>query len=106
MDKQCSYPVYIDVCANEEILFEGINGLKFTSLHSKGPELPFIKGRKNCPVENISFTDCSFTVTDGSEFDNRLQHGWTALTDLNPYHPMTIMYAKNLSFNNTAFYDN
>ena len=106
MDKQCSYPVYIDVCANEEILFEGINGLKFTSLHSKGPELPFIKGRESRPVENISFTDCSFTVTDGSEFDNRNQHGWTALTDLDPYHPMTIMHTKNISFNNTTFGNN
>lgn len=106
MDKQCSYPVYIDVCANEEILFKGINGLKFTSLHSKGPELPFIKGRESRPVENISFTDCSFTVTDGSEFDNRNQHGWTALTDLEPYHPMTIMHTKNISFNNTTFGNN
>lgn len=106
MDKQCSYPVYIDICDNEKILFKGVKGLNFSSLHSKGPELPFIKGRKNCPVEDISFSDCSFIVTDGSEFTNRTQHGWTALADHNPHHPMTIIYTKNITFNNTTFGDN
>lgn len=106
MDKQCSYPVYIDICDNEKVLFKGVNGLKFSSLHSKGPEMPFIKGRKDCPVKNINFSDCSFTITDGSEFDNRSLHGATSLPDLNPHHPMTIMYAENISFNNTTFGNN
>ena len=103
MDRQCSYPVYINIHDNEKLKFKGIRRLHFSGLHSCGPELPHITGTKDYPVEDISFSDCSFAITDGSEFESRQNHGWTGLADQEPYHPMTVKHAKNISFNNTVF---
>ena len=100
MDKQCSYPVYIRHC--EGIPLVGVRNIHFLGLHSRGPELPYIEGIKDCHVKNISFCDCTFTVTDGSEFENRRQHGCTELKDYEPCHPMIFAYADNVIFNNTV----
>lgn len=101
MDKQCSYPVYIRI--SDAIPAVAVKNIYFSGLHSRGPELPFIRGRDNCHVKNIRFTDCSFTVTDGSEFLNRHEHGCTELKDLNRWHPMKFEFAENVIFNNTTF---
>ena len=103
MNKQCSYPVFIKVHESEKVAFKGIRGIYFSGIHSIGPEFPYIEGRKEAPVEDIRFSDCSFRITDGSEFKNRHIHGWTGLPDLTPGHPMTIKNAKNISFTNTTF---
>lgn len=104
MDKQCSYPVFIKV--EEEIPAQAVRNIYFSGLHSRGPEFPYIEGRDTCPIENVYFSDCSFIITDGSEFDNRTEHGCTELKDHTPYHPMTMKYVKNISFNNTTFTTN
>ena len=103
MDKQCSYPVYVNITDSEEVMFGGLRNIHFSNLHSRGPEFPYIKGRSDCYAEDISFSNCSFKITDGSEFTNRAHHGWTGLENLEPNHPMTIMNAKNVTFNNTSF---
>lgn len=103
MDKQCSFPVYIDICDNENIMFGALRGIRFAGMTVRGPELPYIKARKSCPAEDISFSDCRFAITDGSEFETRRRHGWTGLTDEEPYRPMTMQNVKRLSFHNTTF---
>lgn len=101
MDRQCSYPVYIRIC--EDIPVSGVRNLYFSGIHSRGPELPFIQGRESVHVKNVSFSDSGFTVTDGSEFENRKQHGCTELKNYDPRHPMVFEYADNVVFNSTSF---
>lgn len=102
MDKQCSYPVYIRHCPGIPLI--GVRNIHFSGIHSRGPELPYIEGIKGCHVKNISFSDCSFTVTDGTEFTDRASHGCTELRgDFAPYHPMRFTFAQNVTFNNTTF---
>ncbi|MBE7042290.1 MAG: hypothetical protein E7399_02215 [Ruminococcaceae bacterium] len=103
MDKQCSFPIYINITDNENVMFNKIRNIYFSQIHSRGPEFPYIKGRTNNFAENIHFTNCSFDITDGSEFISRPTHGWTGINDFIPNRPMTIMNAKNISFNNTTF---
>ncbi len=103
MDRQCSYPVYINITPSDKVMFKGLRGLHFSNLHSRGPEFPYINGRKDNYAEDITFSNCSFKITDGSEFINRNIHGATMLRDYEPNHPMTIKNAKNVSFNNTTF---
>ena len=100
MGQQCSYPVYIRI--SNTLPVRGVRNIYFSGLHSRGPELPFIVGKKDCHVRNVSFSDCSFTVTDGSEFTNRREHGCTELQDYEMFHPMTVKYADNITFNNTS----
>ena len=101
MDKQCSYPIYIKI--DDEIPMIGVRNIHFSGIHSRGPELPFIQGRPSCHVKNISICDSTFTVTDGSEFQNRNVHGCTELKNLDPCHPMIFMYADNVKFNGVVF---
>jgi polygalacturonase len=100
MGKQCSYPVYLRI--DKEIPATALRNIYFSGLHSRGPELPLIEGREDCHIKNIRFSDCSFTVTDGSEFTDVASHGCTELKDYNPFHPMHIKYADNVIFNNTS----
>ena len=68
-------------------------------MHVRGPVLPFIRGRENCHVENVWFTDCNFEVTDGSEFGDCAHHGG--------YYPrgqfnLNTQHVDNLRMNNTT----
>ncbi len=102
MDKTASNPVKIALSDNPFVKCDCIKNIYFTNIHSNGPELPYICGRENCRVENIHFNDCTFEMTDGSEFPELATHG--ALTHYdNAFYPMLIRWAKNVSFNNTSF---
>ncbi len=102
MDKTASLPIKIRIDPNPRLLCCGIRNLYFTDIHSRGPELPKIEGRKETPVENISFANCTFEMTDGSEFVNLSRHGAQEHYD-GGFYPMYIRYANNISFHNTRF---
>ena len=102
MDKICSNPIVMNISENPETQCRGINNIYFTNIHARGPELPQIIGRESCHFHNIHFNDCTFEVTDGSEFDNRFTHGYCTYYD-GKRHDMEIRYVDNLRFNNTAF---
>ena len=102
MDKQCSYPVFVSLADNDYTHIAAVRNLHFSHLHSRGPEFPYLQGKPDCPIENVTFSDCTFEVTDGSEFDNRASHGPIQVKDLE-YHPMHVRHVKNLHFNNTEF---
>ena len=102
MDQQCSFPVYVRLADNEHTHVAGVRNLHFSNLRSRGPEYPFICGRPDCIVENVTFSNCSFELTDGSEFENRAAHGSVLIKDLD-YHPMTLRHVRGVRLNNTEF---
>ncbi len=102
MDKTASNPVKMIIDENPFVKCECIKNIYFSNIHSSGPELPFICGRKDCLVKDIYFNDCSFEMTDGSEFDSLATHG--ALTHyVNEFYPMYMRWTENVFFNNTRF---
>lgn len=80
----------------------GIRLYTNVNLHIEQNAVLLGSGNPGRYITYISFTDCSFAITDGSEFADRPHHGFTGLTSFEPYQPMTIKYAKNISFNNTT----
>ena len=80
----------------------GIRNIYFNNLHSRGPEWPCFRGRKDCPIENIYFNNCTFEQTDGSEIPNRSAHGPTHSND-EAAVPMTFYNIRGLHMNNTTF---
>ncbi len=102
MDKTAGLPIKIRIDENEEVVkCSAIRNIYFSNVHTSGPEMPMIRGRKNCHVQNVSFCNCSFTVTDGTEFDNLSTHG--AAPQNGSMNPMDVRYVDALSFTNTRF---
>ncbi len=97
-----SNPIAIELNESEDVMCRGIQNIYFDNVHASSPEFPIIKGRPSCRFKNIWFTNCSFEVTDGSEFPDRWHHGAFNLPDTN-YHPMTLRCVDNVQFNNTTF---
>ncbi len=100
MDHVASIPVQIHVDDNPAVRVQAIRNICFSDIHANGLELPWLKGRADCRLENIQFNDCSFEMTDDSAFPNRFdrpfEYGDTA------HHPMVTRYA-DLRLNNTFF---
>ncbi len=102
MDKQCGSPISISVGEEPWVTVGALRNLYFTGIRSRGPELPNLQSREDCPIENIHFTDCTFEQTDGSEFTNRETHGPVDRFS-EPYPPMILKNVKGLHLNNTQF---
>ncbi len=102
MDKNCSFPINIRIDGNDFVGCKGINNIYFNNIHVSSPELPQIIGRKNCPINNVQFNNCTFYRTDGSEFEDRTTHGAFWEKD-GEYRPMYFRYVKNLRLINTTF---
>ncbi len=102
MDAVVRNPIYINIDEREHVGCAGIRNIRFDNMHASGPEFIHLKGRDNCHLENIRFTNCDFTVTDGSEIPNRAEHGADRSDDYS-LRPMTIKCVDNLEFINTSF---
>lgn len=102
MDRTCSHPIRIEIEDSTEIKCKALRRLYFSNLHASGPEFIFIRGREDIPIEDISFSDCSFEITDGSEIPNRRSHGACTHYDLR-YYPMIVHHCHRLKMNNVEF---
>ncbi len=102
MDKTASLPIKIRIDPNPRLMCTAIRNLYFSGIHSRGPELPKISGRRENPIENISFTDCTFEMTDGQEFKKLSTHGACEHYD-GGFYPMHMQFVKNVTFSNTRF---
>ncbi len=102
MDKTASLPIKVRIDENPGTRCTAIRNLYFTNIHSRGPELPMLMGRRETPLENIFFSDCSFEQTDGSEFEHLSTHGACEHYD-GGFYPMQMKFAKHITFQNTRF---
>ncbi|MBQ3220375.1 MAG: hypothetical protein IJB34_00260 [Clostridia bacterium] len=102
MNRICSNSILIDVAYSPEMPITGIRNLYFSNIHASGCEFPTLLGRSDNYLKNICFSDCTFEITDGSEFPNRFAHGATSHND-GQYHAPRVRYVENIKFNNTEF---
>lgn len=102
MDKVCSNPIKLYIDDNPATRVDAIRGIYFRGLRARGPELPYFKGREDCHLQNVRFNDCTFEMTDGSEFPNRFTHGPCTDYD-NGHHPMVTRFIDGLHFTDTDF---
>ncbi len=100
MDKTAGSPIKMILDKSEDVMIDAVRNIRFSGIHANGPKMPLIHGRPSCRIENIYFDGCSFTVTDGREFDNLTNHGSNMHGDT--YH-ISLEYVDNIRFNNTDF---
>lgn len=101
MDKVAGFPIKIRIDDSEVVKCKTIRNIYFSNIHTSGPKMPVIEGRKDCYIENIYFNDCSFVATDGTEFDNLSTHGAGSYDEM--CFNMSLKYINNLTLNNTHF---
>lgn len=101
MDRAYSYPVYVYIEDCEETWCSAIRNLYFDNLHARGFELPYIKGRKDCKIYGIHFSNCSFEKVKFDESTLKKSHG-AIMYDKYEYRSVQIKNAE-VSFNNTKF---
>lgn len=98
------YPVFIRIGDRPEVTVDAVGNIFFENMSVRSPQLPLIEGRPGCPVRDITFRDCSFIQTDGSECAKRPCTGWL----MTPGHhydplPMTLHHTENIQFIDTSF---
>ena len=101
MDKQCGLPIKMLISERPEVMCEGIRNIYFNNIHSRGPSLPQLTGRKDCHFENIWFNNCSFECTDGTEFEDRKRRGAPKNMGDGGINAMVVRYIDGLKLNNT-----
>lgn len=103
MDKAFTAPINFDINPRPEVKVEAIRNIYFSNMHCRGPQFPWLQGREENHLQNIEFNNCSFELTDGSEFPDKINHGAARHFSDTDFHPMTIKCADNVRFNNTTF---
>lgn len=101
MDRGYSFPVYIYIADSEEAWCDSVRNLHFSSLHSRGLELPVIKGRKDCKIKNVTFSNCTFEKLCFDKHDDKKHHGATMYGEYK-FRSVEVKNAE-VTFNNTKF---
>ncbi len=102
MDRIASNPILIELTDSPHVKLDAIRNLHYSNIHASGPELPRIIGTPECRIRGIRITDCTFEMTDGTEFPNLDTHGYTTHYG-GGFYPMELRYVEDLTFQNTKF---
>ena len=104
MDKISKFPVEIKIGEGDQTV-DGIRNLYFSGIHAKALNMPQILGRKENPIENIYFSDCSFEVYDGSDIPDLETHGYGAVKadEVREIPSVKMLNTKNIVFSHTTF---
>ncbi len=68
-------PVQLMVEDADDVPVEAIRRIRFSHMDVSSLYRPIFKGREDCPIEDVSFEDCSFRLLPESSFPNLRQHG-------------------------------
>ncbi len=102
MDGIYGRPIKIIIADSRETRCKAIRNISFSNIRARGLEYPYIYGRKDCEVKNISFNNCSFERVSDETLPNYKHHGAAAWNRTNESIIM-IKCAQNVVFNNTSF---
>ena len=75
MDATYGEPVEIKVENAEDTYVTAVRDISFSNLRSSGPRGILLRGREQNPIENISFSNCVFEITDYSYWNGNPYHG-------------------------------
>ena len=90
-------PVEIEIDPDEQTPCDCIKNIYFSHMYAQTLGLPAIIGRRDCRVQNIRFCDCDFCQVRPEDVSYYFE------ATLEELHPLTVRYAENIVFENTAF---
>ena len=102
MDEMAHYPIFIEIHAAETTRCRAVRNLLFSGIQARAHRAPFISGRANCPIENVTFADCRFEKYPAAREGERIRWG-AARYEPVPYQTVVIRNVENLVMNNTTF---
>lgn len=103
MDGIYAHPAVIQIDDDAETLCDSVSNISFDNVYSHGLEFPYIHGRKENVVKNISFTNCRFEKVPDEVYPNYELHGYAK--GQRTKNAELIRYAENITFDNTCFTD-
>ena len=97
------YPIYIKLTDRPEVQIDAVRDLEFREVRTRSPQLPYICGRPDHPVEDVRFVDCAFTRTGSAWCQKRPCTGYL-MTPGQSYEPLpqTIQYARQIQWIDTV----
>ena len=104
MNKIYGCPIFVMAADDpDETLFAGFRNVTFNNIRARSLYMPYLNGREDAPVENVSFNNCTFERCKDSDFPlNKRQHGaQPSVVKIKPDTP--IVNVKGLRYNNTEF---
>lgn len=103
MDKIFAEPVKIMIDPDtEHCKVNAVRNLYFSNIHASSPQGIQVEGRKENVIENIRFSDCTFSWIDYSEFDDDFYHGAANASYSHGPHPL-LNHCRRVSFDNVEF---
>ena len=97
MDSIYLRPIQIEIADCPYTRCEAIRDIYFDNIHARSLGLPYVVGRKDHPVENISFSNCTFQQVG----TDKMSYYFEPL--LKSICPLTLKHVKNVSLNGTTF---
>ncbi len=97
MDK-VFYPVYGRVHENPEVLAAAIRNLRFTDMQVESMYMPYLQGRKDCPFQDILFSNCRFTRLTQADMPDVNRHG-----PVPKKMPEMFVHVERVNFENCSF---
>ena len=103
MDGIYAHPIVIEIDEDDETLCDSVSDISFDNISSRGLEFPYVHGRKENIVKNISFSNCRFEKVTDDVYPNYEQHGYAKVQRTK--NAEIIRNAENIVFDNTCFSD-
>ncbi len=103
MENIFSEPVKLWISSDtENCRVNAFRNLYFSNIHAKSPQGILIEGRPENIIENIRFSDCTFTEIDYSVFSDKEYHGASKAAYSHGSFPL-IKHSDRVVFNNVEF---
>jgi len=99
IDRNYRMPVRIEIM--EHNLCTAIRNIYFSNIHAKSLQMPMVKGRDDCHVQNVYFSNCTFGQLRHEQIPTKFA-ARMAKTNW-PLLPVDFKCVDNLVLNNTVF---
>lgn len=103
MDNIFAEPIKLWISPNTELCkVDGIRNLTFSNIHASSPRGIQVEGRAENIIENIRFSDSTFTVIDYSHFSDERCHGAANAAASHGSYPR-LLFCDRVVFNSVEF---
>ena len=99
IDRHYGSPVSISIA--EDNLCDAIRNIYFSNIHSFSAQMPTIKGREDCHVQNVYFDNCHFNRMRYEDMHTKFADRYAKLG--RKYNDPSFQHVDNLVLNNTVF---
>ena len=101
MDRLLARPVQIEIDPGTNTLCAAIRNVRFSSMTVRGLEYPIVLGREENPIEDVTFSDCTFVREDERGYPPWRKQGFASI--LRRPGAIERAWVKNLRFDRVTW---